>query len=257
MIDFFRNLTDIQLFFLFFLIIMLPPSLCVLFFRDLFFESSFKYRVEEYNVPQQGMILKFLNFRGHTDGYKFPSGKWFDYKLYKDKIVIVAGEAAPRVYNKDFYDRLKVMKEAGVFVTMIAGPVFLIDQNKNSFAIKAAQDGLINMFVASTRNNTHFRTNLYTGELYYEYPHSPNEKHRKSIYFRENRYEVKSYLRMAKKLKKKSKPFLQCVAGQDYLLLSDKQLEDIKEYIDIKGLKNFNDYTVAEIQELMRKQCND
>ena len=144
------------------------------------------------------------------------------------------------------------MKEAGVLVTMIAGPVFLIDTKQNSYAIKAAQDGLLNLFVVPTRYNNHFRANLYTGELYYEYPHAPNEEHRKSIHFPENRYEVKSYLRMAEKLKKISKPFFQCVSDQDYLLLSDNQLAGIKKCIDIKGLKNFNDYTVAEIQALER-----
>ena len=197
------------------------------------------------------MVIKFLRFLRHADGYKFPSGKWLDLKHYKERIVIVAGEAAPRVYDQDF-DRLKAMKEAGVLVTMIAGPVFLIDTKQNSYAIKAAQDGLLNLFVVPTRYNNHFRANLYTGELYYEYPHAPNEEHRKSIHFPENRYEVKSYLRMAEKLKKISKPFFQCVSDQDYLLLSDNQLAGIKKCIDIKGLKNFNDYTVAEIQALER-----
>jgi hypothetical protein len=148
------------------------------------------------------------------------------------------------------------MAEAHVNVVMIAGPVFLTDNNGSSYAVRAAQDGYLKLYVVPNRYNSHFRANLYTGELYYEYPHAPNEKHRMSVHFPENRYEVKKYLHLAKKLIKKAKPFKQCTAGQDYLLFSDTDLEKVKRCIDINGMNDFNDYTVKEIRQIGEEHCS-
>ncbi len=254
-VDFFRNLSGINLFLLLFAVIILPPAVFVLWFRDLFFGSSFKYTVIAYDTPRKEMVLRFLNFPRGTTGYKFLSGKWLDNLLYKEKIVIVAGEAAPRVYGQDFYDRLRILKEANVPVTMLAGPVFLVDDNQESFALTAAAHGLVDLYVMPTRHNRHFRANLYTGELYFEYPHAPNEPHRQSVHFRENRYEVKNYIRRTRRMKKSAMPFAKCVRDKDYLLLSQQELEQVKQCIDINGLKDFNDYSVAEIQKLRSTGC--
>lgn len=173
-------------------------------------------------------------------------------KFFEDKIVIVAGEALPRVYNKEFYEKLSMARSLGILVKMLAGPVFLKDTEGNSYAIKAAEDGLLNLFVVGKRANRHFRANFYTGELYYEYPHQPNQRNRKSVHFIENRFEVKQYLRLARKIQKNSNPFAACEINRDYLLVSEETLEAIKKQIEKDGRKDFNDHTVSEIQEILQ-----
>lgn len=255
MITWLQNLTILEIFVYLSLLAILPIGIFAFFFRDLFFESAFKYEVKEYHTPQKGMVLSFLKFPKHSAKENFSLLKWWDDRCFKDKIVIVAGEAAPRIYDKDFYDKVYLAKDAGVKIKMLAGPVFLKNTQGQSFVINAAKNDLIDLFVVNRRANRHFRANLYTGELYYEFPHEPNEPNRTSVHFKENKFEVKQYLRSAKKLEKKSKPFKNCEINKDYLLVTKEDLDIIKKCIEINGIKDFNECTASEILEVYKDKC--
>lgn len=253
---FILDLTYQKFIFYIILISLLVIGLFVLIFRDLFFKSSFKYRILENQTPSKDRVLSFIRYPKYKETKKFSLRsleKWYDDKFIEDKLVIVAGEGSPCVYGKEFIDKVYKAKEDGVIITMLAGPFFLKDKENKSYIIDAAQGNIINLYVANKRADRHFLANLYTGELYFEYPHEPNAKKRISVYFRENKYEVKQYLRKAKKLKKNSKSFNNCKINEDYLLLSYRELEILKSCIDLKGLKDFNQYTASEALNLLKK----
>lgn len=228
-------------------------GLFVFYFRDLFFRSAFKYTIEEDGHPHKEKVLTFIKYPKHKASEKFSLRRWWTDKFFKCKIVLVAGETSPIVYNKDFNDSVKVAKRAGIEINMIAGPTFLTNSKGESYALMAAEDGLINLYVAKHRLRIHFRANLFTGELFYEYPHEPNATNRTSVHFKENRFEVKQYLREANKLIKQSKPFNMCKIEEDYIMVKEERLEQIKKCIEIHGTKEFDKCTVQDIKDITAK----
>ena len=222
----------------------------VLFFRNLFSRSSFKYTIEKDRKPHEEKVLTFIRFPRHNEEKSFLSQHWNNI-FYKHKIVIVAGESSTDIYNKNFYNKTKSVSKIGVSIAMIAGPIFLVDSKRESHTLKAAENNYINLYVTKHRMKHHFRANFFTGELYFEYQHEPDAPTRTSVHFKENRFEVKHYLRKSEKLLKAAKPFSQCKEYKDYLLMNKDELGVIKECIENRGKHDFDRYTMEDFIDLI------
>ncbi len=246
--EFIRNLTFFK-FTLYSLVLALFPILLIMiFFRNLLFKSSFNYQQLESCTPDKKNVLTFLNYQWSKEQNKFFLQKMWNDFFYKDRIVFVAGEASPNVYDNEFYDKVNELKCAGYKLKVIAGPILLSD-NGESYLINAANDDLLDLFIPEKRIGRHFRANLFTGELYYEQAHEPNQYCRKAIHFDENRFEVKHYLRIFEKMLKHTKKF-NLNNKQDYCLVSKDELENIKNCVKLNG-KKFNDCSLSEIRGML------
>ena len=230
-------------------------SAFVFFFRNLLFRSSFKYTIEKDKKPHEEKVLTFIKYPRHSEDKSYISQHWNNI-FYKHKIVIVAGESSTDIYNGNFYNKTKSVSENGIGITMIAGPIFLVDSERESHTLKAAKSNYIKLYVTKHRMKNHFRANYYTGELYFEYQHEPDAPTRTSVHFKENRFEVKHYLRKAEKLLKNAKPFNQCEEYKDYLLINKDELEVIKKCIESHGKLDFDRYTMKDFIDLII-DCDD